>query len=618
MKTNTLTLPPIVDLTYMLSTPETQPDYVATPAVIGELVTHDYTITADTLINRVVKEFDKHPELPGVLIVQNTEYIGALSRRKVLEELSLPYGVELFYKRPVSSLCQEINVSFSSLPARMRVEDAVRYALERPTDEQYEPLVVLYDDGRLRLLDMHILLMAQSQLLVNANQVVNQLFKVSRTLASSLDLNIVLDSILMYMKSLVPYKSASVIFFRDDEMDFVALRGFSVDLDIQTLNGVVRENGLAEIVKRTKQPLCISDASKRLNWAHLPNMPITRTWLSIPLLHWGKVLGMLLMIRTEPDAYSDDQIKLAQTFAEQAAIALQNALLFKEVNSFTQQLEVTIEERTQNLQSAYRKLEAMDQAKSEFMQTIIEELDQPIRQISGHGKQLLSMSTGENDETILSLVNIGEGVKRLRNVLERLQDVALIDANDFKIEQTRVNLSEILHTLGDTFAPLMRERHITCNFVQVDNLPPVFGDPRQLYKVFYHLLENAIRYTPNKGRITVKGAYHLIVENGVKRGEVQITVRDTGVGIPRAAQTQIFDKFYKNKPSAVASKQDTGGAAGLGLAIARKVVEAHKGRIWAESSGHDEIKLPGSIFYVVLPTMQNAQAPSILSTGVTL
>lgn len=602
----------------MMPSAETQPDYVATPAVIGELVTHDYTVSADTLINRVVKEFDKHPELPGVLILQHEQYIGVLSRRKVLEELSLPYGVELFYKRPASSLCQEIEMTFSPMPARMRVEDAVRYALERPSDEQYEPLVVRYDDGRLRLLDMHILLMAQSQLLVNANQVVNQLFNVSRTLSSTLDLNIILDSILMHMKNLVPYKAASIVLFQETRMNFVALRGFSVDLDIETLSDVVLENGLSEIVERTKQPLCIADVSKRLNWVHLPNMPIARTWLCVPLLNWGKVLGMLLMIRSEPDAYTDDQITLGQTFAEQAALALKNALLFKEVNSFTQQLEMTIAERTQNLQAAYKKLENMDRAKSDFMQTIINELDQPIKQISGYGKHLLAAYAGDDEQTLIALVNIGEGVKRLRNTLERLQDVALIDSNDFKVEQTRVDLAEILHSLSENFSPVMRERHITCNFVHIDNLPPVIGDRSQLYKVFYHLMENAIRYTPNKGRINVRGAYHVIVENGVKRGEVQITIRDTGVGISRSAQGQIFDKFYKNKPSAVAGKGDTGGAAGLGLAIARKVVESHNGRIWVESSGHDEIKLPGSTFYVCLPTMQNAESPSVLSTGVTL
>ena len=280
----------------MMPSTDTQPDYVATPAVIGELVTHDYTVSADTLINRVVKEFDKHPELPGVLILQHEQYIGVLSRRKVLEELSLPYGVELFYKRPASSLCQEIDITFSPMPARMRVEDAVRYALERPSDEQYEPLVVLYDDGRLRLLDMHILLMAQSQLLVNANQVVNQLFNVSRTLSSTLDLNIILDSILMHMKNLVPYKAASIVLFQETRMNFIALRGFPVDLDIDILSNVVLENGLSEIVERTKQPLCIADVSKRLNWVHLPNMPIARTWLCVPLLHWGKTLGMLLMM----------------------------------------------------------------------------------------------------------------------------------------------------------------------------------------------------------------------------------------------------------------------------------------------------------------------------------
>src|SRR5690242_9391399 len=107
----------------MISAEAAQPDYIATPTVIGELGTHDYAISPDTLINRVVREFDKQPELPGVLILRNGQYVGALSRRKILEQLSLPYGVELFYKRPVSSLYQEISIAYSPLPARMRVED---------------------------------------------------------------------------------------------------------------------------------------------------------------------------------------------------------------------------------------------------------------------------------------------------------------------------------------------------------------------------------------------------------------------------------------------------------------------------------------------------------------
>src|SRR5689334_22371637 len=105
----------------MLSVEAAQPDYVATPTVIGELATHDYAISPDTLINRVVKEFDKQPDLPGVLILRDGQYIGALSRRRILEQLSLPYGVELFYKRPVSSLYHEVHIACSPLPARMRV-----------------------------------------------------------------------------------------------------------------------------------------------------------------------------------------------------------------------------------------------------------------------------------------------------------------------------------------------------------------------------------------------------------------------------------------------------------------------------------------------------------------
>ena len=602
----------------MIPIAATETDYITTPTLIGELLTYDYTVSFDTLINRIVKEFDKHPELPGVLIVQKGEYMGAISRRKLLEELSLPYGVELFYKRPVSTLAKEVNISYAQLPARMRVEDAVRYALDRPLDAKYEPLVVLHDDGRLRMLDMHVLLTAQSQLLVNANQVVNQLFNVNRALSGSLDLNIILDSVLVHMKRLIPYKCASVVFFRNDKFDFVALRGFAVELDVRDLEIVVNQNNLCEIVRHSKEPLYLSDVLKRQNWAHIPYLPVTRSWLCVPLIHGGDVLGMLMMMSTQPDAYVESQIELAQTFAELAALALKNAVLFKEVNTFTQQLEKVIEERTQNLQVAYQKLENLDQAKNEFMEAIIRELDQPIKQISGHGKYLLTQPFQENEQTIQTLVQMGEGIKHLRNVFERLQEVILIDSNDFEIDQRRVDISELLRRLGDSFSPLIRERRITCHFIQIDHLPPVLGDANQLYKVFYHLMENAIRYTPNKGRITIKGAYHVIVENGIKRGELQISMQDTGVGIERAAQSQIFEKFYKMKPSIVAGKKDSGGVAGLGLAIARKVVNAHRGKIWVESAGHDEIRLPGSTFFVVLPTMQTSESPSTLPTGVTL
>jgi len=135
----------------------------------------------------------------------------------------------------------------------------------------------------------------------------------------------------------------------------------------------------------------------------------------------------------------------------------------------------------------------------------------------------------------------------------------------------------------------------------LDGLPVIQTDPDQLYKVFYHLIINAIKYTPDGGRISVHG--HL-VETGEGLNEIEIVVSDTGIGIDPAHHELIFEKFYQTGEVYMHSSGKTkfkGGGPGLGLAIARGIVEAHQGRIWVESLGHDETNCPGSKFFVRIP-----------------
>jgi signal transduction histidine kinase len=139
-------------------------------------------------------------------------------------------------------------------------------------------------------------------------------------------------------------------------------------------------------------------------------------------------------------------------------------------------------------------------------------------------------------------------------------------------------------------------------------LPEVEADVEALQKVFYQVLINAIKYTPDGGMVRVDGRFHPPNNNSVQSvGEVEIIISDSGVGIAPEIRELIFEKFYQTGEVMLHSSGKTsfkGGGAGLGLAIAKGIVVAHNGRIWAESEGHDEDLLPGSRFHIVLPVKQ--------------
>jgi len=136
-------------------------------------------------------------------------------------------------------------------------------------------------------------------------------------------------------------------------------------------------------------------------------------------------------------------------------------------------------------------------------------------------------------------------------------------------------------------------------------LPPIFADPDLLQKVFYHIVTNAVKYTPDGGKIQLSGR---VVDEPDTKPQVEITTRDTGIGIDPQYQELIFQKFYQTGEVRLHSSGKTkfkGGGPGLGLAIAKGIIDAHHGRLWVESAGHDEINNPGSTFYVRLPVSQN-------------
>jgi signal transduction histidine kinase len=191
-----------------------------------------------------------------------------------------------------------------------------------------------------------------------------------------------------------------------------------------------------------------------------------------------------------------------------------------------------------------------------------------------------------------------EGSARMQEVVNSMLDISRIDSKMLKALPDKTSLAAILKRVEKTFQAAWKERKLAFSTAGISELPLVYADPDLLYKLLYHLVMNAIKYTPDGGTITLRGQ---VLE---AEGEVEVCIQDTGIGIDPQHQELIFEKFYQTGEVQLHSSGRTkfkGGGPGLGLAIARGIVEAHGGRIWVESPGHDEETLPGSCFYMRLP-----------------
>ena len=190
-------------------------------------------------------------------------------------------------------------------------------------------------------------------------------------------------------------------------------------------------------------------------------------------------------------------------------------------------------------------------------------------------------------------------------------DVVKIDSGTLEIILEPVSLSTVLGKVHEAFLEPLKERNLSLTMDGLDTLPDIEADPELLYKVYYNLVVNAIKYTPDGGSITVSGRRLMAGGKGSSEEGVQIVVNDTGIGIDPKFHGAIFTKFYQTGKVELHSSGKTkfkGGGPGLGLAISRGIILAHGGRISVESPGYDESTCPGSRFIVTLPLTQKKTA----------
>jgi signal transduction histidine kinase len=257
-----------------------------------------------------------------------------------------------------------------------------------------------------------------------------------------------------------------------------------------------------------------------------------------------------------------------------------------------------LQQRTLELEKTNRILEQMDLAKMRFIHVAAHELRTPLTMVQGYAQMIQIKSQGNEDFTRYS-GGIREGSGRMVEIIDNMLDVSRIDMNQLEILRADMEIQPVIEKVNNFFQAALQERNISLATTGLSNLPVICADKEHLYKVFYHVIGNAIKYTPDGGRITVSGR----MIDQAHPPEIEIAVRDSGIGIDPENQELVFEKFYQTGEVLLHSSGKTkfkGGGPGLGLAIARGIVNAHQGRIWLESPGHNETTNPGTTVFVRL------------------
>lgn len=239
-----------------------------------------------------------------------------------------------------------------------------------------------------------------------------------------------------------------------------------------------------------------------------------------------------------------------------------------------------------------------ESVKGSFVSVAAHELKTPLTVIEGYTNMLkMDLSDGSHPRAALMVQGLESGIIRLRELIEDMIDVSLIEMGLLSLDQQPTWLRRVWNIVDFEAREAIQQRNLSLT-IKHDTLPdkPTIGDPERLLRAFQKVLANAIKYTPDGGQITVQGQS--------LNGFIDLTIADTGIGIAPENLERIFEKFSaigditRHSSGKVKFK---GGGAGLGLVIAKGIIEAHGGTIWADSPGFDEETCPGARFHILLP-----------------
>jgi signal transduction histidine kinase len=261
-----------------------------------------------------------------------------------------------------------------------------------------------------------------------------------------------------------------------------------------------------------------------------------------------------------------------------------------------------LQDRNARLQQAYDRLRELDRLKSNFLATVSHELRTPLTSIIGYSEMLTEGIAGSlTEEQHEFIQTIHEKGEQLLQLIKNLLDLTKLESGTLSVQRAPTPIEPVLRQVVSTFLPAARKKGVVLELILPPDLPPVLGDGERLRQVFLNLTENALKFTPVSGLIrlsaTLVSAEDPEDDDGFallapSAEQLEVRVADSGIGIPEAERSKVFDAFYQVDSS---STREVGGT-GLGLSIVKRIVDAHEGSVCIEAN-----QPRGAVFVVRLP-----------------
>ena len=353
--------------------------------------------------------------------------------------------------------------------------------------------------------------------------------------------------------------------------------------------------GLNSWVVQHHQPLLLGSTAeeRRFGVKAVEDTKATESWLGVPMIARDRVVGVIAVESYRKNAFTADDLILLTAIANQAAVAIENAHLYRDLEGLTYALEARVTERTNELHEANLRLLAADRSKNQFLANMSHELRTPLNSIIGFSSVLIEATRGALTQRLHRfLENIHAAGNHLLELINDILDLSKIEAGKMELRADHFDLHETITAVERVMKGVASEAKVQILSKLDPALPKVRLDEGRLKQILFNLLSNAVKFSPAGGVVAIICRRVSEEDSPLHLETVRIDVTDQGIGIPADELQRIFDEFYQTEDGRRARK----GGTGLGLSLTRNFVELHHGRIEVQSKpGH------GSTFTLYLP-----------------
>jgi signal transduction histidine kinase len=374
----------------------------------------------------------------------------------------------------------------------------------------------------------------------------------------------------------------------------------SFELDIRDDQVLPKERlplgeGLNSWVIKHHQPLLLGSTAdeRRMGLKSVPDTKASESWLGVPMMARDHVIGVISVESYKKHAFSADDVLLLTAIANQAAVAIENAQLYKDLEGLTYALEQRVMERTNELRETNLRLLAADRSKNQFLANMSHELRTPLNSIIGFSSVLIEAGRGSLPARMHKfLENIHTAGNHLLELINDILDLSKIEAGKMELRADQFDLRETIAAVERVMRGFAAEAKVQILSTIDPDVPEVLLDEGRLKQILFNLLSNAVKFSPQGGLVALSCRFIPRGDSPLAVDTVRIDVIDQGIGIAAEEVQRIFQEFYQTEEG----RRARGGGTGLGLSLTRNFVELHHGRIEVKSKPGS-----GSTFTLYLP-----------------